>query len=267
MLALTLLGFFGWELLAFGFYQSGAHSQFPGAQHGARHRFTHPKRPNGSQHPRICLRYLEKVNQNYYSKWWFDGDLPWYKVKKPPETNPGTNGPKLFTSWQIRRATIWEGKKNLKVIHPMESWLGYQGFSVTIPEKITVSNHIHPKNSRQKTGQPRSPPWNPLCFPFGNQKATQKSDGIKVEFFFEPKTKRKIKVKIKATLEMSEASLRKKMGHYLEDGLPGRTLQSKGITKGNLERGTTLFLGTYQILSTMVINHLLTGMILQVWSL
>ena len=70
----------------------------------------------------------------------------------------------------------------LKVTHPMESWLGYQGFSVTIPGKKIASNHINQKTHVKKRVNQCPLPGAAVLFSFWQQKATQVTTGSRSSF-------------------------------------------------------------------------------------
>ena len=218
--------------------------------------------------PSELLKILGKSEPKILSQmvvwWWFT----MVQSKTPPETNPSTNGPKLFTSWQIRRATIWE-EKNISEGHPSHGILAWiPGIQCDNPGKENSIKSHPQKKIASKNGSTKVPSLKPSLFFFWQQKATQKTTGSRSSFSSSLRRKGRSRSKSRPRWKWAKPRCEKKMGNYFEDGLPGRTLQWLGITKGNLERGTTLLRGlikSYQPLS--LINHLLTGMILQVWSL
>lgn len=152
----------------------------------------------------------------------------------------------------------------------MKSWLKSPGIGcVTIPKKKSIANHIHQKKiTLFKMGQPMSPFMGPFCWTLSatTKKQRKSTDGIKVEFL-DSSLRRKGRSRSKSRPRWKWAKPRCHENNefcLFDEGFPCAFFQfrkkkmgsntlsawafedgdfagiSDRITKGNLERGTTL---------------------------
>ena len=232
-----MLGFFGGASRVW-VSSIGYHLQFAGAQHGTRHRFTH-QNVQMSAPSDLLVRCLDKVNQKYYPKWWFDGDLPWSKVKENTLNESKHQWPK-----PLQKSHDLRGKKYIyRSPIPWNPGLDTRDSVWQSRKKKNSIKSDPPNKLTSKNGSTEVPSLKPSLFSFWQQKATQKTTGSRSSFSSSLRRKGRSRSKSRPRWKWAKPRCEKKMGHYLEDGLPGRTLQWLGITKGNLERGTTLLRG------------------------